>query len=351
MLHGGIVTGSLAPGSGPGLALPASWWRTFRFAVVLGAVMGTTFAQPNALDVAATPRIDELRPTRLHAVVSSRMLTTVNRNDAVASISAWFDVVGKERGFLLDSRVDIIDSATEMRQRLENRSVDLLILDFVDFLQLEPSQLVVPKMVGNRSDGGGARYSYVLLVNPSSTANTIGDLRGKNLSYFSRSASNTGLAWIEVALNKQGLGRASTFFATAKGTPKPQACVLQLFFDTIDACVVDEINLELLKEMNQQLGKLRELARSAPLIDSVIATPVAHHPHLQELLDAILALHDSPRGRQILLTFKTGRIVEMSPDDIEAPRALWVEYHRIAGSLPPWTPVLAPNEPLAQERD
>ncbi|MFN0172248.1 MAG: phosphate/phosphite/phosphonate ABC transporter substrate-binding protein [Bryobacteraceae bacterium] len=299
-------------------------------------------AQQGGLDPAANPGTGGLRRARLYAIASSRMFTTVNRNDAVAAIKVGFELTGKERGFLLDARVDIVDGVAEMKQRLESRSVDILILDFIDYLQLEGARLIVPDLVGNRNDGAGPRYSYLLLVGASSTAGTIADLRGKNLNYFSRSESNTGLAWIEVTLGKLKLGRASSFFATAKNTTKPQACVLPLFFGTVDACVVDEINLELLKEMNPQLGKLRVLARSTPVIDSVIATPVPPQPYREELLDAIRALHQSPRGRQVLMVFKTGRVVRISPGDIEAARALWVEYRRVAGSLPPSTPSLAP---------
>ena len=189
-----------------------------RFTFVLWIALGTIPAQQGALDPTAKPGADGLCTARLHAVVSSRMFTTVNRNDAVASFRAWFEIVGRERGFLLDSTVDILDSVAEMKQRLENHSVDLLTLDFVDFLQLESLGLVVPEVVGNRTDEGGAQYSFVLLVNPSSTARTIEDLRGTNLSYYSGTASNTGLAWLEVVLDKQDLGRVSTFFATAKST-------------------------------------------------------------------------------------------------------------------------------------
>ena len=110
------------------------------------------------------------------------------------------------------------------------------------------------------------------------------------------------------------------------------------------------------------VGLMRVLARSAPLTESVIATPVEPHPYRQELLDAILALHQSPRGKQLLTVFKTGRLVRISPGDIEAARALWVEYMRAGGALPGSTPhppafptavtaVTAPNRPPTQEKD
>jgi phosphonate transport system substrate-binding protein len=138
--------------------------------------------------------------------------------------------------------------------------------------------------------------------------------------------------------------------------------VLPLFFGALDACVVDEVNLELLKEMNPQLAKLRVLARSAPLLESVIATPVEPHPHRKELLETILALNNSPRGRQLLMVFRTGRLVHFKPGDLDTTRALWLEHGRLFGSAvrstPAPTPIRSagtmapsPNRPPVLERE
>jgi hypothetical protein len=109
---------------------------------------------------------------------------------------------------------------------------------------------------------------------------------------------------------------------------------LPLFFGTVDACVVDETNLNLAKEMNPQLGQLRVLARSRPMIGSVIATPVEPIPYQNELLDTILALHEDARGRQLLMVFKTDRVVRVQPGDLDSARELWRDYSRLPASSP-----------------
>jgi hypothetical protein len=115
-----------------------------------------------------------------------------------------------------------------------------------------------------------------------------------------------------------------------------------LFFGTVDACVVDEVNLSLAKEMNPQLGQLRVLARSRPMIGSVIATPVEPGSFQNELLDTILSLHQDARGRQLLMVFKTDRVVRIQPGDLDSARELWRDYYRLPGSLPNRPPVSAP---------
>ncbi|MCX6625998.1 MAG: PhnD/SsuA/transferrin family substrate-binding protein [Candidatus Solibacter sp.] len=323
------------------LVTVTGWTRLCRFAPVLGVALGAALAQ-QAPSPAASGGAGGLRHARLNGVVSSKAFSNLNRNDARAAIKAWFDIVARQRGFVLDSKIDIVDSVAEIRERLKTNSAELLILGVTDYLELESSRLAVPALTHAASAQGGALYSYVLLVKPSSGATTIAGLRGKDIVAFSRSGSNAGLAWIDVVLGKEKLGRSETFFASVKTPDKAQACILPLFFGTVDACVVDEVNLNLAKEMNPQLGQLRVLARSRPMVGSVIATPVEPHPYQNELIDAILSLHEDARGRQLLMVFKTERVVRIQPGDIDSARELWRDYYRLPGSSPNRLPGSAP---------
>jgi ABC-type phosphate/phosphonate transport system substrate-binding protein len=209
--------------------------------------------------------------------------------------------------------------------------VELVTLGALDYLELESTNLLVPVLTDSRTPRGSALYSYVLLVNPSSGATSVAGLRGKNILVSARGAGETGMAWLEVLLGKEKLGRAASFFASVKAAAKPQACILPLFFGTVDACLVDEVNLNLAKEMNPQLGRLIVLARSRPMIESVIAVPAEPHPRQQELIENMLLLHQDPRGRQLLMVFGTGRIVRIQPGDLDSARELWRDYFRLPG--------------------
>ncbi|MGO9896412.1 MAG: phosphate/phosphite/phosphonate ABC transporter substrate-binding protein [Bryobacteraceae bacterium] len=326
--------------------LRAHWLLLCRLAPVLGVSLGgvaieAALAQQNVSG--------GIRHSQLRGVSSSVIFSTVNRNDARAALKVWFDIVARERGFLLDSTVDILDSVTEIRERLRSHSVELVTMGAVDYLDLESGNLVVPVLTDARSSQGGALYSYVLLVNSSSGATSIASLQGKNLLVASRDGANTGIVWLDVFLGQQKLGRAASFFASVKAPAKAQACILPVFFGAVDACVVDEVSLNLAKEMNPQLGRLRVLARSRPMIESVIAVPAEPHPYQKELIDSMLSLHEDPRGRQLLMVFKTNRLVRIQPGDLDSARELWRDYNRLSGSAP--SRPLGPGPATAAERD
>jgi len=316
----------------------ARWTWLCLFTLVLGVATGAAVAQQSTHGRATGIEAHGLRHARLYGVMSKQALNHINQDDASAAFKVWFDVVGREKGFILDSKADVVDNVREIRERLQSHTVDILVLDVAEYLELEGSRLIVPVLTHARGVHEGALYSYVLLVNPSLAATTIAGLRGKKILVSARNGSNAGTVWVDVLLGKEKLGRAASFFASINVPDKPQACILPLFFGRADACVLDEVNLNLAKEMNPQLGQLRVLARSRPMVESVIAMPTEPHPYQKELMDAMLSLHEDPHGHQMLMVFKTDRLVRIQPGDLDSARELWRDYDRLPGS-PPNRPV------------
>jgi len=289
--------------------------------------------QPPASNAAKNTEADDrLNQIQLRGIASSAIFSAGNRDNARAALKVWFDIMAQQIGFERDSRVDVADSVQEIRERLQDRSVDLLLMGASDYLAIESSRLAVPVLVDARGSQGP--YSYLLLVNPSAPASTLAALRGKNILVSSRGSGKTANVWLDVLLAKEKLGRAAMFFASIKLPDKPQACILPLFFGAVDACVVDEVNLNLAKEMNPQLSKLTVLARSQPMIEGLVAVPAEPRPGQKELTEEMLNLNRDQRGRQLLTVFKTDRLVRFRPGDLDSARDLWRDYGRLTASQP-----------------
>ena len=326
--------------------LGAARWHWFcRLAAVVCLAIGAAPAQQEGPGKNTAGNSRASRAGQFRAITSRSSFNDINRSDARAALRAWFNVMGREKGITVDSEVDIIDSVDEIRERLRSQSVELLTLTAADYLELESSAMLTPVLTDARDGQGAALYSYVLLVGPAFKTGTIAGLRGKNVLISSRTGANAGSAWMEVVLAKEKLGRADSFFASVRAVAKPQACILPLFFGAVDACVVDEVNLNMAKEMNPQLGQLQVLARSRPMIESVISTPLEAHPMQKDFIDAMLSLHQNPRGRQLLLVFKTERLVRLRPGDLDSARELWRDYHRVTGSPSPRPVTSRPARP------
>jgi phosphonate transport system substrate-binding protein len=305
--------------------------------------IGVAVAQQDSASQPPATGDGGLRDARLYEIAKSSMFNGVNANDARAALKVWFEVLGRQKGFRLESKVDVVDSLMEIRDRLQKHSVDVVLLGTTDYLQLESSGTVEPVLTDARNSQGEELYSFLLLVNPASGVTSIAGLRGKDILVSSRDLGNTAGAWLDVLLSKEKLGRAASFFGSFRTSDKPQACILPLFFGKVDACVVDEVNLNLAKEMNPQLGRFRVLARSRPMLEGVICVPTEARLFRKEFVDSMLSLHLDPVGRQLLLVFKTDRIVRIRPGDLDSARELWSDYNRLPGS-PPYKLQLTPSQ-------
>jgi phosphonate transport system substrate-binding protein len=267
---------------------------------------------------------------RLNILLSQRLFVVANRNDVAAAMKKWGDVASCAIHIKVDSKVDVAQSQSEIRRRLLDKSVDVLVLDSVEFLKLSAAGLVEGVAVVSRS-GQPTSFSYVLLTGD--RIDTLAQLRSRSATFFPHTLSAFSVAFMDMLLARNHLGRAESFLGPSNVTNKPTDCILPLFFGRTDACVVDSYNWELAKEMNPQLGKkLKVFAQSAPLVDEVTAIPaIPRMPEVQrqQIVDGLLSMHKYPAGNQILAVFKSGPMILYKPEYLDSTRAFWEEYVRI----------------------
>ena len=263
-----------------------------------------------------------LRKADLVVLVSSSVLRSVNRNEAMASAKVWLDVVARRRGFRVDSRFEVTDSQEDIRKRVEQGTVSMVFLDVMEYLSLPRPELLSPLL----TSAAAAFRSYLLVV-PSGEASTVEELRGRSVSFYSLSNAYLGRKWLEVVLQERHLGRAERFFGPMIAAAKPSGACLPVFFGKTGACVIDQPSFDLLKEMNPQLGKkLRVILTSPRFLEGIIGMHVNHRTYREEFLQGLMEAHLDPEGRQILTVFRGDRIALVPPERLDAARELRKKY-------------------------
>ncbi len=267
-----------------------------------------------------------LPPTRVNIIVSERLFAVVNRNDVVGAMKVWSDLTSCVVHLNIDSKVDVIGSQSEIRQRVLDGTVDVLLLDNVEFVNLSDAGLVDGIAVASKA-GSPLAYPYLLLVDRQ--IDSLSQLRAQRAIFYTRTGSAASLAWIATLLAKNRLGRIDNFFGPSEITTKVSNCIFPLFFGRVAACVVSGPDWEVAKEMNPQLGnKLKILAESAPVLDGVSALPRKPNPHRQDIVNSLLTMHTYPAGNQILSVFKSGPMMPYRPEYLDSTREFWKEYVR-----------------------
>lgn len=300
-------------------------------AVVEASIVLVLLSFQVSIGAAAEPApAPELRRAHLEVVYSASIFRTLSRNDAMAAIRVWVDTVGRQKGFQLDCKVSVAEDVPELKRRLLAGNTGIVILDPLEYLELEGLGLLEPAFIGVNKEGE-LPGQFLLIDVQGSGSGAVSGLRGKSLAVEAVSRADLGRKWLEILLREAGLGPADGFFSSMSSVPNPSAAVLPVFFGKLGAGVVDKLSFDVMKEMNPQLGsKLRVVAASPPLLQAILCVDKRHVEHRQQLMESLLELHRDVAGRQILLVFKSNRLIPTAPHALEPVRSLWVKYRRAA---------------------
>lgn len=285
--------------------------------------------------------------TRLNIVLSDQLFSVANRNDVVGAMKLWVEALSCITKLNFDTKVEVLSAQSEIRQRVHEETVDVLVLDNADFLELSDAGSVEGVAVGSQ---GGHAYAvpYLLLVNQQ--IDSLSQLRGKHAAYHLHTGAAAALAFTATLMAENHLGRTDAFFESFEPTTKAANCILPLFFEKIQACVVDGHDWEMLKELNPQLGnKMKILAQSAPVLDGVVAFPKVPRPYRERIIASILQMHEDPLGAQVLSALRSGPLMPYRSEYLDSTREFWRRYER---SLTPaeqraWRETLRPRMPLS----
>lgn len=267
-----------------------------------------------------------LRRARLNVVASRNSVSAINFADVQAAGTVWVQTLGRRRGFQLDARFEIADGPESLRKQVEDFSADLVILDVIEYLKLAPSGLLQPFVAIAHGKTGMAQNNH-LIANRDSGIASLADLRGKKIIFYSRADLDLSAIWVETLLNEQRLGRSERFFGSITHVAKPSSACLPVFFQKLDACVVDGASWDVLTEMNPQMAsKLRILDTSPAYLEGLLCVHAKHKDFRDELLRSLLDLDKDPEGRQLLTIFRGDRVMAVKDQDAASARELWTKY-------------------------
>ena len=131
----------------------------------------------------------------------------------------------------------------------------------------------------------------------------LGDLRGRTVALYNSDKMSLAMPWMDVVLLREGMiGASNGFFGKVMRDRKLSTAVLGVFFGQRDACIVTLSGFRGMVELNPQVGRqLRVIETSPPFIPTVFCfRREFQSPQNERVFDAILRLHESVAGRQIL---------------------------------------------------
>jgi phosphonate transport system substrate-binding protein len=279
-----------------------------------------------------------MRRMRLDMVFSTSLFRSANRNDAIVAVRVWASMVGRTRGFQVDSTVDVVDDVAEVRKRVLAGSAGVLALDVVEYFELADLTAIEPVFCAMKGEGSVPPH-YLVLVGANSGISSLAGLRGKTAIIHANTGANLGEVWLDAMLYDGHLGRPEHFFRSVDVVPKASSAILPVFFGKADAAIVDQVSFEVSKEMNPQVGaKLRVLSTSPPLAEGLFCICRKKIEFCDEFLESVRDLHLDPEGRQILMIFGFSRLAPVDKPALEQVHELWRKHNLLFSQPPGKTP-------------
>lgn len=262
--------------------------------------------------------------------VSVQAVETGNSNDATAALKAWVSTIIKEKKLdNIPAEAKVYESAQEMGAALRENRMEAAALSVEEDLQigLEPETVLLPA----RDHGVFTRY--VILVHRDSSLASPEKLSPDKLHVYMGPRMSLAVPWVRSMLNGPPEVHAQSWITGQSGTNTSKA-ILQVFFRQIQAVLVTRDAFDVSCELNPQLGNdLRVLAESPPFVTSVIMMrPSWRGRFRQTLEEALLDLHSTPGGRQVLTIFQSSRIERHPPSILEPTREFLRKHLPAQGS-------------------
>jgi len=268
-------------------------------------------------------------PLRLGS--SAAVLRGRNENDVVAAMTAWVRALSVESSIAAEPRWFVLRESGEVVRALRGRTIDALTLSLPELADL-PAGLVTGPYFRDEVQGTPlVRYALVAVAD--GPVRAVGDLRGARVAFHDGDYAEVARLWLDARLVAEGRARLASSAAKVIATERASACVLDVFFGRVDACLVRQDVIAAAAELNPQVGKrLATVALSEPVAPSLFCfrAGVPEGPR-DRLVQLVLHLHETVTGGQVMRVFRADRMAPLGDGEPERSVRLLLQWRQAVG--------------------
>lgn len=264
--------------------------------------------------------------------VSTRTFPAANRNDALAALRVWVDTVFREKNLRGSAEITVYESGDALRAAYERGDIDAATLTTEEtmLLGMQPDHIYLP------SQAHGFHVRYVLLIHRDGGIENLVDLTSRKVVFFNNQYTVLALPWLETLFTEVAGQRVDTREMDLEELDNPSKAILQVFFHQAQGALVTMEAFELACELNPQLrNELLVLHESPPLVPKMfVFRPDWKGVGRDQLEEAMLNLHTTPGGQQVLTVFQSSRLIRHPASVLDPTRRFIEDYRQLADEPP-----------------
>ncbi len=260
--------------------------------------------------------------------ISSHTFEKINRNDALAALKVWSATVIKEQNLLEKIEFKMFDGPVDgLRNAFLQNQLDAVSITVEELMSLK----IQPEAIYLGASEKGFHVRYAIIVRRESGIINFDGLIGRKLIIHEGQRMVLALPWLETLLVSITGKRNSHWISNLTTVENPSKGILQVYFRQSDAALITQDAFEMACELNPQLRKdINVLFVSPPFITSFFLFHSINKKQSAERLEkAIIELHTTPGGRQVLTVFQNSRMEKQPGSILDSTMQFLTEHQRL----------------------
>lgn len=255
--------------------------------------------------------------------LDNRTLSNVSPVDVEVAFTVWVESLAKAMKLDVDVSAAVYKSTDELIADTQQERVDVLVINTLTFLDMREKLALEPILSIEASEGVGE--VYVLLVKAKQAASLAG-LRDKKVNVHVGGNGLVPMTWLDSLLAREKLPSAGQFFRKCSSVAQGTRCILPVYFEEVDAAVVEKSVFDTVVELNPQLGReLKVLARSAALLNTITCfRPNFANQKVRRIFETeVYDIDKYLEAQQIFTLYRVKQLVPYRPEYLTNIERLW----------------------------
>jgi|WetSurMetagenome_2_1015567.scaffolds.fasta_scaffold122348_2 ABC-type phosphate/phosphonate transport system substrate-binding protein len=242
-------------------------------------------------------------------IISSNSFHNLKTEDAQAVAQILANHIKQTHNLDYDFIVETPESIPDIEKSAKN-DFDFIILTTEEYLNLY-KKLPLEPFVTNYS-AGHLGYKYYFVVNKNDGVNDISELKNETITVLSRQNQKAAFLWLDKLLKDNGLSNQKKYLKDVIADYKATNVLLPVFFKKAKACIVTEMSLNLLSELNPGIKNETKILYSSDYILlglGCMNSKKINTATYNLLKEIIPTLHTTEYGKQLLKLFNADKLV------------------------------------------
>lgn len=246
--------------------------------------------------------------------------------DIKTSLSLWMEEMSTHIDLEINSH--FYTSIETLKKDLEEEKINYMIVKSIDVIKYFDYEKLIEGYSPARKKSA-SHNTLMIITHKNSKIDSIEDLKGKRVGFYTNDAMD--IIYLDTILLEKNLENHENYFSKVVSYKKRSKVLLDVFFRKVDVAVVTQGTLELVNEMNPQVGRAIKIIdeKSFALGMTGFFSKNVDKSIVNSFYNGMEDITNSERAKQILTVFKADILKITDKEELRKLQEFYEYYQRL----------------------